>query len=46
MYWSSKMQSYIDLSTLESEYIALSQDMRELVDSTRLESEIVERINM
>ena len=34
--WSSKIQSEIVLSTLEVEYIALSQGMRELVSAWRL----------
>ena len=46
MYWSSKLQSEIALSTLEAEYIALSQGMRELVSARRLVLELGERMNM
>ena len=31
LYWLSKLQNYIALSTLESEYISLSQAMRDLL---------------
>ena len=31
IYWSSKIQTEISLSTLEAEYIALSQGMRDIV---------------
>ena len=34
--WSSKLQSEIALSTLEAEYITLSQGMREMVSARRL----------
>ena len=44
--WSSKLQSEITLSTLEAEYIALSQGMRELVSARRLVLELCERMNM
>ena len=44
--WSSKLQSEIALSTLEAEYIALSQGMRELVSARRLVLELGERMNM
>ena len=44
--WSSKLQSEISLSTLEAEYIALSQSMRELVSARRLVLELGERMNM
>ena len=40
------MQSEIALSTLEAEYIALSQGMRELVSARRLVLELGERMNM
>ena len=43
--WSSKLQSEISLSTLEAEYIALSQGMRELVSAKRLVLELEERMN-
>ena len=46
MCWSSRLQSEIDLSTLEAEYIALSQGMRELVSARRLVLELGERMNM
>ena len=46
MCWSSKLQSEIALSTLEAEYIALSQGMRELVSARRLVLELGERMNM
>ena len=38
--WKSKLQSLIALSTLESEYIALSQCMRELIPLRRVLSDI------
>ena len=38
--WSSKLQSEISLSTLEAEYIALSQGMRELMSAKRLVLEL------
>ena len=38
--WTSKLQTEIALSTMESEYIALSQSMRELIPVRRLVSEI------
>jgi hypothetical protein len=38
--WSSKLQSEISLSTLEAEYIALSQGMRLLIPMRRLLAEI------
>ena len=44
--WSSKLQSEIALSTLEAEYIALSQGMRELVSARSLVLELGERMNM
>ena len=40
IFWSSKLQSEIALSTLEAEYIALSQGMRELVFTRRLVIEL------
>jgi hypothetical protein len=39
--WNSKLQTEIALSTTESEYIALSQAMRELIPLRRLLLEIV-----
>ena len=38
--WPSKLQTEIALSTMESEYIALSQSMRELIPVRRLVSEV------
>ena len=46
VYWSSKLQSKISLSTLEAEYIALSQSMHELLSVRRLVLELGERMNM
>jgi hypothetical protein len=43
--WTSKMQTEIALSTLEAEYIALSQGMRDLVSARRLMAELGERMN-
>lgn len=43
--WSSKLQSDIALSTLEAEYIALSQGMRDLVSAWRLMAELGEKMN-
>ena len=38
--WSSKLQTEIALSTLEAEYIAMSQSMRELIPLRRLLEEL------
>ena len=46
IYWSSKLQSEISLSTLEAEYITLYQGMRELVSSRRLLIELTSRMDM
>ena len=46
IYWSSKLQSEISLSTLEAEYIALSHYMRELVAGRQLQTEITIMMNM
>ena len=46
VYWNSKLQSEIALSTLEAEYIALSQGMRELVSARRLVLELGESMDM
>ena len=43
--WASKLQTEIALSTLEAEYIALSQGMRDLVSARRLMAELGERMN-
>ena len=43
--WSSKLQSEIALSTLEAEYIALSQGMRDLVSARRLMAELGKRMD-
>ena len=43
--WCSKLQSEIALSTLEAEYIALSQGMRDLVSARRLMAELGERMS-
>jgi hypothetical protein len=43
--WSSKLQTEIALSTLEAEYIALSQGMRDLVSARRLLSELGDCMN-
>ena len=44
IFWSSKLQSEITLSTLEAEYIALSQGMRELVFARNLVSELAKNM--
>ena len=44
--WSSKLQTQIDLSTMESEYIALSQYMRELTAVRDILKEIYEHVLM
>jgi hypothetical protein len=44
--WVSKLQSLIALSTLESEYIALSQSMREVLPMRELLSEIGAKQNL
>lgn len=46
IYWSSKLQSEIALSTLEAEYIALSQGMRELVSARSLTLELSLKMNL
>ena len=38
--WTSKLQTEIALSTMESEYIALSQAMRELIPTRRIVDEV------
>ena len=43
--WNSKLQSEIALSTLEIEYIALFQGMRELVSACRLLFELGKRMD-
>ena len=43
--WSSKIQSEVTLSTLEAEYIALSQGMKDLISARRLMAELGERMN-
>ena len=43
--WSSKLQCEIALSTLEAEYIALSQGMRDLVSARRLMAELGKRMD-
>ena len=45
IHWVSKLQTVIALSTLESEYIYLSQAMRELVPMRRLIKEIIEHLD-
>ena len=44
--WSSKLQSEIAISTTETEYITLSQAMRELILLQRLLFEIVENMEL
>ena len=44
--WSSKLQSEIALSTLEAEYIALSQGMRELVSARSMVLELAAKMDM
>ena len=44
--WSSKLQSKISLSTIEAEYIALSQAMRKLIPLRQLMFEIVENMEL
>ena len=46
IHWSSKLQTEIACSTLESEYISLSQGMRELVIARRLVQELNKRMNL
>ena len=45
IFWSSKLQLEIALSTLEAEYIALSQGMVELVFTRRLVVQLSEHMN-
>ncbi|MGH3053371.1 MAG: Ty1/Copia family ribonuclease HI, partial [Gaiellaceae bacterium] len=42
--WTSKLQSEIALSTMEAEYIALSQSMRELLPIKRLVKEMSDKL--
>ena len=44
IFWSSKLQTEISLSTLEAEYIALSSGMRELVAGRGLLFELCKRM--
>ena len=44
--WSSKLQTEIALSTMESEYIALSQAMRELIPLRRLVAEMASSLDL
>ena len=44
--WTSKLQTEIALSTLEAEYIALSQAMRELIPLRRLFREIGDKMSL
>ena len=46
IFWSSKLQSEIALSTLEAEYIALSQGMRELVSARSMVLELAMKMNL
>ena len=46
IYWISKLQSEIAMSTLEAEYIALSQGMRKLVFTRSLVIELSKRMNL
>jgi hypothetical protein len=43
--WTSKLQTEIALSTMESEYIALSQAMRELIPLRRIVKEIATNLD-
>ena len=45
VHWVSKLQQEISLSTLEAEYIALSQAMRELLPMRRLYDELMVTFN-
>ena len=42
LHWVSKMQTQIALSTMEAEYIALSQSMRDLIPICKVLKEIME----
>ncbi len=44
--WSSKLQTEIALSTLEAEYIALSQSMRELIPLRAILQEVGTKLNL
>ena len=46
MFWSSKLQTEIALSTAESEYIALSQAMRDVIPLMHLTTELSTIINI
>jgi hypothetical protein len=44
--WSSKLQSEVALSTMSSEYVALSQAMRELIPLRRMVSQFCEALDI
>ena len=46
IFWSLKLKSEIALSTLEAEYIALSQGMRELVSARSMVLELAVKMNL
>ena len=46
LHWVSKIHTDISLSTLESEYIALSQAIRDLLHLRQLLQEVVTQLNM
>ena len=46
IYWRSKLQSEISVSTMESEYIALSTSMRDLIPLQRVLKDICKGLNL
>eukprot|EP00957_Ditylum_brightwellii_P178192 13572574-Ditylum_brightwellii.AAC.1 len=44
--WTSKLQTYIALSTMEAEYVAMSHAMREAIPLMRLLNEVKGSINI
>ena len=46
LHWCSKLQSEIACSTLEAEYIALAQAMRELIPLCRIYTEMLQKFKL
>jgi transposase InsO family protein len=46
VYWTSKLQTEVATSTMESEYIALSQSMKQLIPLKHVYREIIQHMNL
>ena len=46
VHWTSKLQQEIALSTIEAEYIALAQALRELIPMRRAFEEMIQAFNL